>query len=111
MTIIPGKNAILATDAGIGFDIFDLGSGKNASSKSSVVAIDGQSATCWSSFSPSKAHFFLTPCCSLTQFTSKDTKNFFLTDIGTSMVTEINIDNDLVGTVVKVSLEFMFVQR
>lgn len=82
MTIIPGKNAILATDAGIGFDIFDFSSGSNASNKSSVVAIDGQSATCWSSFSP-------------------NTKNFFLTDIGTSIVTEINIDNDLVGTVVK----------
>lgn len=82
MTIIPGKNAILATDAGIGFDIFDFSSGSNASTKSSVVAIDGQSATCWSSFSP-------------------NTKNFFLTDIGTSMVTEVNIDNDLVGTVVK----------
>ncbi len=53
MTIIPGKNAILVTDAGIGFDVFDFSSGTNASSKSSVVAIDGQSATCWSSFSPS----------------------------------------------------------
>lgn len=79
MTIIPGKNAILATDAGIGFDIFDMSTGN----KSSVVAIDGQSATCWSSFSPK-------------------TGNFYLTDIGTSKVTEINIDANLKGAIVKV---------
>lgn len=78
MTVIPGKNAILATDAGIGFDIFDFG----ATKKSSAVPIAGQSATCWSAFSPK-------------------TGNFFLTDIGTSMVTEINIDDNLTGTIVK----------
>jgi hypothetical protein len=27
MTVIPGENAILATDAGVGFDIFDMSSG------------------------------------------------------------------------------------
>lgn len=92
MTIIPGKNAILATDAGLGFDIFDFngnnnnkggqGKGNNAADKSSAVAIKGQSATCWSSF-------------------SKKTGNFYLTDIGTSQVTEVNVDNNLKGTVVK----------
>lgn len=182
MTVIPGKNAILATDAGIGFDIFDFGTGaanntstsvalstsatasvstavsasalssevesasasgsvsQSASavpSASSVVAraissasatspvsasasiappastststvgnstvasvsttpaaastaidatgarnsavkIDGQGATCWSSF-------------------STKTGNFYLTDIGTSIVTEVSIDNNLKG--------------
>lgn len=87
MTVIPGKNAILATDAGLGFDIFDFSAkAANVSSvaggKSSAVAIDGQSATCWSSFSPK-------------------TKNFYLTDIGTSIVTEISIDNNLKGKIVK----------
>ncbi|KAF7424398.1 hypothetical protein PC9H_009705 [Pleurotus ostreatus] len=77
MTVIPGKNAILATDAGLGFDIFDFGG--NASS---AVKIDGQSATCWSSF-------------------SKKTGNFYLTDIGTSIVTEVNVDDNLTGTIVK----------
>jgi len=80
MTVIPGKNAILATDAGVGFDIFDFNNGNNASS--SIVPIDGQVATCWSSFSPK-------------------TGNFFLTDIGTSTVTEVNVDNNLKGTIVK----------
>lgn len=78
MTVIEGKNAILATDPAMGFDIIDLSGGN----KSSVVAINNQSATCWSSFSPK-------------------TGNFYLTDIGTSQVTEVNIDNNLTGTVVK----------
>ncbi|KAJ7593110.1 hypothetical protein C8J56DRAFT_930417 [Mycena floridula] len=78
MTIIPGKNAILATDAAIGFDIFDMTNGN----KSSVTAIDGQGATCWSSFSPK-------------------TGNFYLTDITTSMVTEVNVSDDLKSSIVK----------
>ncbi len=95
MTIVPGKNAILATDAGVGFDIFDFGAiaasanssanATGAADRSSVVAIDGQSATCWSSFSPK-------------------TGNFYLTDIGTSLVTEVNVDDNLAGSLVKVSL-------
>lgn len=93
MTIIPGKNAILATDAGLGFDIFDFSAGVAAageqnttsSTKSSAVAIDGQGATCWSSFSPK-------------------TGNFYLTDVQTSMVSEINVDDNLVGTLVQVRI-------
>jgi hypothetical protein len=83
MTAIPGKNAILATDAGVGFDIFDMSGGAQNSSKSSVVPIEGQGATCWSSF-------------------SNKTGNFYLTDIKTSMVTEVNVDDNLKGTIVKV---------
>jgi len=82
MTVIPGKNAILATDAGVGFDIFDMSGGAKNSTKSSVVPINGQGATCWSSF-------------------SQKTGNFYLTDIKTSMVTEVNVDNNLKGTIVK----------
>jgi len=82
LTIIPGQNAILATDAGVGFDIFDFSSSSPGGNKSSVVPIDGQGATCWSSF-------------------SHKTGNFYLTDIETSIVTEVNVDVDLKGTVVK----------
>lgn len=91
MTVIAGKNAILATDAGLGFDIFDLGAEANSSGnvsaaidRSSANAIAGQSATCWSSF-------------------SSKTGTFFLTDIGTSMVTEVSVDANLNATIVKVS--------
>jgi hypothetical protein len=82
MTVIPGKNSILATDAGIGFDIFDM-SNNGSSNSSSANAIAGQDATCWSSH-------------------SQKTGNFYLTDIGTSMVTEVNVGDDLKGTIVKV---------
>jgi hypothetical protein len=58
MTIIPGKNAVLATDPGVGFAIFDFKNGKNASS--SIVPINGQKATCWSSFSTKTGNFYLT---------------------------------------------------
>lgn len=79
MTVIPGKNAILATDAGLGFDILNL----RDPSKNTATKIDGQVATCWSTFSPA-------------------TGNFYLTDIGTSTVTEVHVDNNLKGTVVSV---------
>ncbi|TFY66579.1 hypothetical protein EVG20_g4513 [Dentipellis fragilis] len=84
MSVIPGKNALLATDAGVGFDIFDLSDVSQASNsnKTSVVPINGQMATCWSSF-------------------SKQTGNFYLTDIGTAMVTEVNVDQNLKGSIVK----------
>ncbi|KDR79513.1 hypothetical protein GALMADRAFT_223700 [Galerina marginata CBS 339.88] len=88
MTVIPGMNAILATDAGVGFDVFNfggkVGKGSKASSSatSTIVPISGQKATCWSSFSPKS-------------------KNFYLTDIGTSTITEVNVDANLKGTIVK----------
>ncbi|RDX51121.1 hypothetical protein K466DRAFT_499948 [Polyporus arcularius HHB13444] len=77
MTVIPGKNALLVTDPGVGFDIIDL-----AGNSSSAVKIDGQSATCWSSFSPK-------------------TGNLYLTDIGTSIVTEVQVNDDLSAKIVK----------
>ncbi|RPD60065.1 hypothetical protein L226DRAFT_463342 [Lentinus tigrinus ALCF2SS1-7] len=77
MSVIPGKNAVLATDAGVGFDIVDL----KDTSKNSVVKIDGQVATCWATH-------------------SQATGNFYLTDIGTAIVTEVHVDDNLKGSVV-----------
>jgi 6-phosphogluconolactonase (cycloisomerase 2 family) len=82
MTVIPGKNAVLATDAGVGFDIFDFNSQPKSAGNSSVVPITGQGATCWSSF-------------------SKQTGNFYLTDVLTSEVTEVNVADNLKGSIVK----------
>ncbi|PIL31344.1 hypothetical protein GSI_06042 [Ganoderma sinense ZZ0214-1] len=76
MTLIPGKNAVLSTDPAVGFDVFDL-----SGNSSSAVKINGQSATCWSSL-------------------SKKTGNFYLTDIGTSIVTEVKVDNNLKASIV-----------
>lgn len=78
MTLIPGKNAVLSTDPAVGFDVFDLSGNSSAATK-----IDGQSATCWSSL-------------------SQKTGNFYLTDIGTSTVTEVKVDNNLKASIVKV---------
>uniref|UniRef100_A0A0W0F350 Uncharacterized protein n=1 Tax=Moniliophthora roreri TaxID=221103 RepID=A0A0W0F350_MONRR len=72
MTVISGKNAILATNAGIGFDIFDFGAQNVNASRNSAITIDGQTAT-WSNFSPK-------------------TGNFSLTDIGTAKVTEVSVN-------------------
>jgi len=79
-TVIPGTNAILATDAAAGVDIFDLSTGNAATS--SVLQIPGQGATCWSSHSPK-------------------TGNFYTTDLDTSTVTEVNVDQNLNATMVK----------
>jgi len=89
MTVIPGMNALLAADAGLGFDVVDLSTvkaGSNSSSlessKNSATSVGGQKAVCWATF-------------------SQGTGNFYLTDIGTSLVTEVNIDKNLKPTIVK----------
>jgi hypothetical protein len=84
MTVIKGKNAILATDAGLGVDIVDFSGGVTAgvaAGASSGLPISGQGATCWSSFSP-------------------QTGNFYVTDIETSEVTEVNVDDNLKPSIV-----------
>ncbi|OSD04791.1 hypothetical protein PYCCODRAFT_1433130 [Trametes coccinea BRFM310] len=78
LTPIPGKNAFLSTDPGVGFTVFDL----DDPSKSSVVPIPGQGATCWSTFSPK-------------------TGSFFLDDVGTGTVTEVHVDGNLKASIVK----------
>ena len=80
MTPIPNQNAFLVTDPGVGFTIFDFSGGN----RSSAVTIDGQSATCWSTFSPK-------------------TGNFFVVDVGTATITEVHVDsNTLQASIVKV---------
>lgn len=77
MTAIPGTNALLTTDPSVGFAILDFVD----TTMSSVVPIQGQDAICWSSYSPK-------------------TKHFYLTDFGTSTITEVAIDNELKGTII-----------
>ena len=84
-TLIPGTNAILAADTGVGFDIFDFGTEHSLSASSSAFSIPGQEATCWSSFSSKSG-------------------NFYLTDPVTAIVTEVNVNRNLQGTIVRVSI-------
>ena len=64
------------------FDFSGLNNGQSVGSRSSVVPIPNQQATCWSSF-------------------SSKTGNFYLTDVGTSTVTEVHLDKNLKGTIVR----------
>jgi hypothetical protein len=82
MTAIPGTKAVLSTDAAVGYTIFDFSAGNNATN--TVFPIEGQGATCW------VAH-------------SAKTGNFYLTDLDTSIVTEVNVDKSLNSTIVAVS--------
>ena len=78
IALVPGQNALLVADPAVGFDIIDL-----QGNRSAAVTIDGQVETGWSSF-------------------SQKTGNFYLTDIQTSIITEVNIDSDLNATIVQV---------
>jgi hypothetical protein len=82
MSLIPGKNAVLATDPAIGFEVIDLASNGTDGGASIAVNVTGQTAVCWSSH-------------------STKTGNFYLTDIGTSLVTEVNVDANLKPKIVK----------
>lgn len=87
---IPGKNAVLATDAGAGIAVYDLSTLKGVnnkanqtSTKNNLMSINGQKNTGWVTY-------------------SGKTGSFFLTDSGTSTVTEVTVDKNLKGKVVKV---------
>jgi len=88
MNVIPGTNAILATDAGLGFNIFNFGWAENSlSATSSEFPIPGQRATCWASFSSKSG-------------------NFYLVDVAEATITEVNIDKNLNGIIVRVIIIF-----
>ncbi|KAJ3274057.1 hypothetical protein HDV01_003550 [Terramyces sp. JEL0728] len=71
MSLVPNSNnRVLFTDAGVGFGLVDLQNG--AESASNVVPVQGQGAICWSDFSPR-------------------TKNMYMVDIKTSLLTEVNV--------------------
>ncbi|KAH8918859.1 hypothetical protein BT69DRAFT_1353571 [Atractiella rhizophila] len=77
-SLIPGTNALIATDPAVGFTVIDL----KDQTKSSAIKVDGQGAVCWIQ-------------------RSKATGNFYMTDIATSLVTEVNVDKNLNATIVK----------
>ncbi|KAI0756372.1 hypothetical protein C8Q80DRAFT_26133 [Daedaleopsis nitida] len=76
MTLIPGTTAVVVPDPQIGFDIIDF-----VANTTTAVKIDGQKTTGWSSF-------------------SVKTGDFFLTDLDTSTITEVNVDENLKATIV-----------
>jgi len=79
MNVIPGTDAIFTADPAIGFDIFNFRNTQQASS--TAFPVPGQIAVCWSSF-------------------SQKTGDFYLIDIGASIVTEVHVNDNLQGTIV-----------
>ena len=87
-TVVPGSNSLLVADPAIGAEIVDLSelSGSttsNSSAKSSILNVAGQTANCWSTFSPK-------------------TGNFYLADPPNALITEVSVDKNLKGSVIKV---------
>ncbi|PFH52992.1 hypothetical protein AMATHDRAFT_45895 [Amanita thiersii Skay4041] len=91
LALIPGKDAVLAADADVGFSIYANVEGKAAppaaggvhgDGQSSTVTIPGQVGVGWAVRSPK-------------------TNSYFLSDIGTSRLTVVNVDDHLKGTIVK----------
>ncbi|KAJ7886191.1 hypothetical protein B0H14DRAFT_2697997 [Mycena olivaceomarginata] len=78
---IPGKNALLASDPGVGYDIFDLDAPKTRAAGVSTP-IPNQGANCWSVY-------------------SKESKNFYIIDVGKSVLTEVTVSSSLNSTIVK----------
>lgn len=60
MAIIPGKNALLATDPASGFDVFDYNNLTSGSASSTINTVEGQKAVCWAAFSNKTGNFYLT---------------------------------------------------
>ena len=83
MTRIPGKNALVVPDPANGVDIIDL-----AGNRSNTLQIPGQVQLGWSSF-------------------SELTQTYFITDVVTSVITEISIDDNLEASIVQVCLNLV----
>ncbi|KAF8638326.1 hypothetical protein AX17_002346 [Amanita inopinata Kibby_2008] len=78
VTNIPGKNAVISADAALGFDIFPL----DRCDKVKQIPIPTQLANCWTGY-------------------SKNTGNFYLSDLLTAHITEVHIDENLNATIVR----------
>ncbi|KAJ3805990.1 hypothetical protein F5876DRAFT_69321 [Lentinula aff. lateritia] len=55
ITPVPGQEAYVVADPALGFEVYDL----TGANRSSAVAISGQGATCWSTYSPSTGSYLL----------------------------------------------------
>ncbi|KAJ7755127.1 hypothetical protein B0H16DRAFT_1886387 [Mycena metata] len=83
ITPIPGQNALLVSDPGVGYDMFNL-DGTKAKAATISVPVAGQVAICWSTYSP-------------------ESGNFYLIDVETSIISEVDIAKSLNSTIVKAS--------
>lgn len=82
LTLVPGQNAVFATDPAVGAAVYDFGANADSTATSSVIPIAGQLATCWSVYSNLTGHFYAV-------------------DSGSSTITEIALNEQLQGSIVK----------
>ncbi|KAJ7733173.1 hypothetical protein B0H16DRAFT_1892895 [Mycena metata] len=83
ITPIPGESALLVSDPGVGYDIFNL-DGTKAKTTTISVPVAGQIAICWTTY-------------------SAESGNFYLIDVATSIISEVDIVKSLNSTIVKAS--------
>lgn len=81
LTLIDGTDSLLVTDTHVGFDIFNYETPLSVA-KTTGFVVPGQHAICW------VRH-------------SKQTGNYYLADIATGIITEVHIDNELQGSIVR----------
>lgn len=88
--VVPGSNALLVADPAVGAELVDLsgisGATSNSGPRSSILNITGQGANCWSAYSPK-------------------TGSFYLEDPPNARISEVRVDKNLKGTVIKVCLD------
>ncbi|PPR00852.1 hypothetical protein CVT26_012487 [Gymnopilus dilepis] len=79
---IPGTNAYFSADPGLGFLTADFGSSTSLKATTNATSIDNQVLNCWASWSPKSG-------------------NYYLSDLGTSVITEVQVDKMLNANIVK----------
>ncbi|KAF8894197.1 hypothetical protein CPB84DRAFT_1963395 [Gymnopilus junonius] len=79
---IPGTNAFFSADPGLGFLTADFGNWSTLKATTNASVIDNQILICWASYSPNSG-------------------SFYLSDLGTSIITEVHVDKMLNANIVK----------
>jgi hypothetical protein len=62
-TPVKGQNALLVTDPGAGFSVYNLNTlsvANQTPANSTIIPVAGQKAVCWSSFSPKTGNYYMT---------------------------------------------------
>ncbi|KIJ51576.1 hypothetical protein M422DRAFT_157271, partial [Sphaerobolus stellatus SS14] len=59
LAILPGKNAVIATDPALGYEIYDLNALSGRQNKTGVFPVPGQGSLCWSVYNPKSGNVYL----------------------------------------------------
>ncbi|KAJ6465850.1 hypothetical protein C8R45DRAFT_839583 [Mycena sanguinolenta] len=84
---IPGRNALVASDPGVGYDIFNLDASSQRAVGGVSVPIPNQGANCWSVY-------------------SAESGTFYIIDVGKSVITEVAVTSSLNSSIVKACSQY-----